>query len=48
LDGLAANTHLLALDCQENNYLSEAFQRDRLAHALEALAARADDDDDVE
>lgn len=48
LDGLAANTHLLALDCQENNYLSEAFQRDRLAPALEALAARADDDDDVE
>ena len=42
LDGLAANTHLRVLDCQEGNGLSEAFKRDRLAPALAALAARAE------
>jgi hypothetical protein len=40
LDGLAANTHLRTLDCQDNN-LSAAFERDRLQPALAALAARA-------
>jgi hypothetical protein len=40
LDGLAANTHLRELHC-EHNFMSEAFQRDRLAPALAALAARA-------
>ena len=40
LDGLAANTHLHKLECRLNN-VSEAFERDRLAPALVALAARA-------
>jgi hypothetical protein len=40
LDGLAANTHLRELDCQ-NNHLSVAFKRDRLRPALAALATRA-------
>ena len=37
LDGLAANTHLRFLQCEHND-LSEAFERDRLAPALAALA----------
>jgi hypothetical protein len=41
LDGLAANTHLRELDCRYN-YPSVAFERDRLAPALAALAARAE------
>ena len=40
LDGLAANTHLRKLVC-EGNGPSVAFERDRLAPALAALAARA-------
>jgi hypothetical protein len=43
LDGLAANTHLRALFCGENE-TSEAFERDRLEPALAALAARAEHD----
>jgi hypothetical protein len=45
LSGLAANTHLRHLECTLNDR-SEAFQRDRLAPALAALAARAEHDDD--
>ena len=41
LDGLAANTHLRELNCRSYNNPSEAFERDRLRPALEALAARA-------
>jgi hypothetical protein len=41
LNGLAANTHLLELDCRNNGNLSEWFERDRLRPALAALAARA-------
>ena len=40
LDGLAANTHLHTLHCDEN-LVSEAFKCNRLAPALAALAARA-------
>ena len=40
LDGLASNTHLRELDCQDTgNDLSEEFERDRLEPALEALMA---------
>ena len=38
---LTANTHLRELDCRFNE-LSDAFERDRLAPALAALAARAE------
>ena len=40
LDGLAANTHLIDLECQEGNRLSRAFKRNRLAPALAELPAR--------
>ena len=40
LDGLAANTHLRELKCDEDD-LSEEFKRARLNPALVALAARA-------
>jgi hypothetical protein len=40
LDGLAANTHLRELHCTGNNP-SEAFTRDRLTPAREALYARS-------
>jgi hypothetical protein len=43
LVGLAANTHLRVLSCDGNNP-SEAFERDRLIPALDALAARANND----
>jgi hypothetical protein len=43
LAGLAANTHLRLLEC-ENNSLSAAFKRDRLAPALAVLKARAERD----
>jgi hypothetical protein len=39
LDGLEANTHLLVLDCQ-NNDESEAFELDRLKPARLMLWAR--------
>jgi hypothetical protein len=41
LDGLAANTHLRTLQCRINDP-SFDFERDRLAPALAALAARAE------
>jgi hypothetical protein len=44
LDGFAANTHLHVLGCLLGNAASEAFQRDRLAPAMAALAARAEID----
>jgi hypothetical protein len=43
LDGLAANTHLRELECEDNDP-SEEFERDRLEPALAALAARANRD----
>ena len=39
LDGLALNTHLRHFNCEYND-LTEAFERDRVAPALAALAAR--------
>jgi hypothetical protein len=40
LDGLAANTHLCRLYCDQNE-ISDAFRRDRLDPALAALEVRA-------
>ena len=41
LDGLTDNTHLRTLACRIDNRVSDAFELDRLAPALDELAARA-------